>query len=324
MIQFNSIKETIKKYRKYFSIIKVLITVLVFYILFKKINFSEISENIKHFNLNYLLLNFFLGIGIGQFLIIIRLYLCLRANQVNCEFMKLTKYHFISLFFQNLLPTGIGSDAVKLYYLRNTTRFSKLSYLIFLVRLSGFISLFILFIFTTLFFKVDYSSIHLPFSVYWFKYFCIICIIAFFGFFIIKPFTNLKNRSVSKHKVVLFLSKLEQIFTARLFLLTIFYSICIHIVSILIFYFFFLGLNIPVSLLDLFIYFPFILLMIFIIPSMNGMGVREYLLYYFFKQEIGSIENMFIISMAIIVMYLVMSLFGGGVYLYKKIQDYKK
>ena len=71
----------------------------------------------------------------------IKWFLILRSIGGIIPFKRVVCYHFIGLFFNNFLPTAIGGDAARVYYIGRRTNFITAGISVFLDRFLGFFTL---------------------------------------------------------------------------------------------------------------------------------------------------------------------------------------
>jgi len=96
-----------------YVLLKFGVSAAALYILSGRINFSEIESVYSDINILYILLSICLYI-VAQMLSTLRW-----SKLVNTEhgYIELLKIYYIGCFFNNLLPSTVGGDAVKAYYL---------------------------------------------------------------------------------------------------------------------------------------------------------------------------------------------------------------
>ena len=109
-----------------FTIVRVLITILCFTVLFYKMrgDLSSFVESIKHAHFLW----FFIALALFTFcpfISVIRWDLLLRVQGVRIPFFHLVKYFFIGLFFNNFMLGLTGGDLIKGYYVYKETKEKK-------------------------------------------------------------------------------------------------------------------------------------------------------------------------------------------------------
>jgi uncharacterized membrane protein YbhN (UPF0104 family) len=93
--------------------IKILFIFVAFYIIFQKININEL-KNIKIHSPFFLFLAFIL-FNLSQIISAIRVHLYLKDINVTPKFKKQLMLYYVGMFYNTLLPGGIGGDAYKAY-----------------------------------------------------------------------------------------------------------------------------------------------------------------------------------------------------------------
>lgn len=133
---------------KFKLLIKGVISVAFFWVLFSFVQTDELLEIFKDINYFY----FFLSFALIPLMIIVsclkwKIILNLKAEEI--PFLKLIRIYLIGYLFSNLLPSTVGGDVVRSYYsgkLINNQSFSAIA--IFIERFSGVFLLFFLVLFT--------------------------------------------------------------------------------------------------------------------------------------------------------------------------------
>ena len=187
--------------KKLLNIIKIVITLGIFFILFHKVDIKQVLANLKNYNLFYLFINILLATTALQFFTIFRLNSFLKYNKVPVSFKDLTKIHYISSFFQSVFPSAFGTDIVKVYYLRNRGKLLKIGAIVFITRFIGFLTLFLISYFSIVLFDAK-ININIYFNMETIKIISlfILIIIGFILFF--KPFSYIYNRAKKKFKIL--------------------------------------------------------------------------------------------------------------------------
>ena len=125
-------------------IVKVFVSVLLIKIMFDIVDFDSTLILLKKMNLIFFLMALVV-MAIGIFITNLRWQVILNHLGVSIKFFMLLKYLLIGFFFNQTLPSSIGGDAFRGYYLHKTGNNIKNSTLGVLIdRLFGFIGLFVL------------------------------------------------------------------------------------------------------------------------------------------------------------------------------------
>jgi len=220
-------------------IIKIVFILLAFYIIFQKIDFNEL-KNIKLQNPFFLFLAF-ITFNLSQIISALRIHIFLKQINITPTFKKQLMLYYVGMFYNTLLPGGIGGDAYKAYKFEKS--YSKGYKLIIktmlLDRISGLFA--ILFLIGILVLGIK-------------KFF-------FLSILIFTPI------------ILFFIHKLTDF--KQIFLSTFIYSLIIQLLQAISFIFILLSLGVKEHLIEFMILF-FISSIVSVIPiSIGGVGLRE-------------------------------------------------
>lgn len=232
------------------------------------------------------------------------------------DFIYLT---FIGFFFNNFLPTAIGGDVAKAYYAGKKTRNNVASYAaVLLDRLFGLIAIIVIAIIGFVFIGKDLLNEKIIYALSF--------VLAGVTFLVIMLFfkkSNVpENASIEEKGIIGKLkSKILKLYSAiniyrnrPMFLIKIvLLSAVMQAFTILGIYFYILCIGGNIPLLKLFLIIP-IIWAISMLPSLNGLGVREGAFVYFLKSDIGT-DRAFAISMLWLGLIIFYSIIGGVLHL---------
>lgn len=292
-----------KRYIKLFF--RTVVTSLLVFYLFKKIDIAQVLNLFNQINLPLFLL--------ASFLYIVSLYISTlrwRIFLTGLSIPRLFSLYLIGSFFNTVLPGIIGGDIIKILILKQKTGLHRAVASVFMDRYTGFAALLMIgFVFFCFFYpRLPQSwivwSIPLVFS----------CFIAGSLFvYLLKNFSFLKDF----HAYLMSFSK-NQIVKAFL------YSLAVQFIVILSVYIICLALDISVSFFELSIYLPLIILITTLPVSLSGIGVREWCFILFFGSSVGQTKAV-AISFLWFISVVLASLSGGIEYLrFKDSVDVKK
>ncbi len=310
----------LKKNKWIINFFKIIITVIIFYLLFHNINIKNILSKIKYIKIKYLILNILISLIVTPSLLMWRLKLLFDYNKIKINFFYLLRMHYISLFFQIIFPSSFASDAIKIYYLRNKEKISKVSVIVFLSRFLGVFTVILLSAIFSIIYKDFYkifSVINISKTLYIKIIFLLFIFLAMILLFI-KPFSFFNIKRILKSNIFSKIQKIETVYNQKVLLIGIFISILIQFIMAVTFFLYGKSCNIDFTFYKLILYSPLIILLTLLIPSVNGIGVREFLLYKFFKPEIGNIENLFLISFEMLIVISCITVVGGILYWLKR------
>jgi len=250
-----------------------------------------------------------------------RLKIVMTVNNMYIKFKPVFFLGMIGLFFNNILPSAVGGDAVKGYYLyKKTGRKLETFSTIFVDRIIGLFTLIGLAFFAVLLFRSEAIDPRIKSVIYvLFSGGC--CLVLFFcSRRIARLFKFVWHMIPSqKHK-----EKLREVYHSiyqyKQHPKTVIYSLVLSIFSQSLFivmnYFLALSLGVSAPLGLFFVIMP-IISSVSMAPSLNGLGVREGAYVYLFSQFFSS-EKAFALSLLFFFVLLSFSLVGGLIYLFSK------
>ena len=125
-----------------FELVKILISVILIYIIFKNMDIRAFLNHLKSINLLLYLIAIVFGF-IGYFFSAVRWFIFIKAYKLNVSFFEANKYVFVGLFLGLILPSGAGVDLVRFFYAQrnNLDRRAEVLSSIFVDRFVGVIAL---------------------------------------------------------------------------------------------------------------------------------------------------------------------------------------
>jgi len=103
------------------ALLKTMVTVALFYLLFRKVDFHEFWATLRTARFNLLLLGFAV-LCVGHYVCLFRWRLLMRPLMPVPSMAQLLKIYCIGLFFNLAFPTVVGGDVVKMYYAGKPSR----------------------------------------------------------------------------------------------------------------------------------------------------------------------------------------------------------
>jgi uncharacterized protein (TIRG00374 family) len=300
-------------------LLKLLLSVIVLFLLFRKFSFSEASMLFSKLDYGYLLLVILMHF-ILNILLTWRWRILLSTLGSRISMPRLLRYHFIGLFFQVVLPASSGTDIVKGIYLSRTVDRDQAFASVIMARIFG-VGVVIIFALssyllrTDLFERSDRVLHHFVTA--------LILLFIFYILFLLKAdarlFKKLPER-LNKNPLFSFLKGIHLVLIEyrkrRSYVLKcILISVCIVFSMVLIHFFLFYALGIRnVSLVYLCFAVPIIFIATLIPVTINGLGIREAIYIYFFSGFAGSYQQILEFSLLNIIILLIPSLVGGIIY----------
>jgi uncharacterized protein (TIRG00374 family) len=281
-------KEKRKPYKILFTI-KVLVSALLIYWILRGINFNEIAKSIE--NIDFLLLFTALSLHfIGFFLSAERWKLLLKAQGTEAKTSYLISSYLVSKFFNNLLPSTIGGDAIRAY---DSYRIGKSkSEALAVIFVDRFLGLFMLLIFALIaFFILQEAASGGTHLILWIMAGLLLFLLI--GWLIFSP--PKKLRAFANNISIPFSSKLQMIvekmsgafwtFRDKKEVLLKALGLSLLLQTNVIIYYFVVSsaLNLSVPLYNFFLIIPLSLFIMMLPVTINGIGLRENIFYYFFS-----------------------------------------
>ena len=256
-----------------FFFLKALVSFGFFYILFNKFNLYDIFEIIKKSQVNFLFLTI-LTLVLQIILAIYRWHQLLKLKKINISIIQCLKLFWIGLFFNQVLPSTIGGDAVRAYMLiKRGYNIGIATISILLDRMFGLIGLLILLIIVIPFFLNLLPNILDQLEIYFIMIILVIGVTSiFFLDFFIQKFIKFKFV-----QIISTLAKDARILIKdfKLAFNILVLSIFIHLISVINIGLIAISLNIIIPWNFLLIIVPIISLLVFIPVSVSGWGFRE-------------------------------------------------
>jgi hypothetical protein len=277
-------------------------------------NYRAIFELIKHTRIStfaYSVFVFFLALAIAS----MRLKILFEAQELRLSFMESVNLTLIGYFFNNFLPTAIGGDVVKAYYVAKKTNNMAASFAsVFMDRFLGLFTMMLMAVLALLLVKgfvKDQRAVNMLYVVVALSGIFLAFIFnrgfaSRFSFFlklagpIEHKLRELYNtvHSYQRHRLLLAQSVLLSFFSQFAY----FYSIFLIALS--------MGSRVPFK--ELFLRVPLVSALT-LLPSINGLGVREGSVVLLFGPLMGK-GNAFAMSLLMLATLIIASLIGGLIY----------
>jgi len=253
------------------NIIKLIITIAIFYFLFKEIDFVEFSKIIFNSHGGWILVALLMQL-ISTYLAAYRWF---KISQLLVFKEKLSFYvqsYFKGTFFNQVLPSSIGGDAVRIIDLtRKKYEKKEAFYGVFVDRVVGLVGLLVLNLLATLIFfgtfDNDFSLLIIIITVSGISGFSLLFQLHRLTFLADIKFLNLFVRLANR---------LNSLYASRMLLIKhISISVIVHLFSVLTMYGLSLALGLDLSFQTLLIAVPPVFLLTIVPISLAGWGVRE-------------------------------------------------
>jgi uncharacterized protein (TIRG00374 family) len=287
---------------------------LLFYLM--RDNIPEILTALKGINRRLLLLSVLIFLS-TVVILAMRLQLIFAAENIQIRLREVIGLTFIGYFFNNFLPTSVGGDIVKaMSAAKITGQPVKSVTSVLMDRIFGLFTFIVIPSFSFIFFLKDNENPAVPVLIYSFLVVSIFSFILLFNrsvarrFGFIESFLNLLKLGSKVRKVYdgLHAFKHHKAVMAQAMLL----SVVGQSVSIFTLYLMALALGAKTSLVYFYLLIPVVHL-ISMLPSLNGLGIREGAYVYFLAPHMGT-DKAFALGVLWLALLFLLSFIGGIVY----------
>jgi len=301
-------------------LIKIVISGTFLFLVIKKIDFHQLLNIFKNSNIYLISIGLLILIGIS-FLLALRWFLIVKIYLKNkTSLFYIWKLTMIGLFFNIFLPTSAGGDAVKIFYLVKDDKKKVLPGISVVIdRFIGSLTVLTMGTIGLIFSGIGNLKIKV--------FIPSLSFILFFLYFLFSnpnftrkiyaPFKKIFP-SFLNEKLIFLYNSFNFYFRGKKFVfLSIISSFFLQCISILTNFIVACGImksfSIPIS--TFFVYIPLIWLST-MIPSIGGIGVREFSYVFFFKSYIGK-ENAFALSLIFLLSIFIQAIIGSIIFLSK-------
>lgn len=303
------------------TVLKVIVSFAFLWLVIRKIDFQPVRQVLARAYLPLILIGFLLNLGVTlllawRWLVLVREHLSGVRPSLK-QFWRLT---MIGLFFNMFLPTGAGGDIAKIFYLvKDSEQKLVLGSSVLVDRFIGSLTVLSMALVAILFTRNLGLRVYLTIS----GFFVFLCLL--FVFLSSRRLAGAWYRKVERWVPARLGKRLKELYAAfftycsrrKTFLSAMGISYLLQIDSIVFQYVFiralFWGVPFPGNFRIFFIYIPLIWLAT-VIPSLGGLGVREFSYVFFFAPYFGK-EQSFALSLLVLLGILLQAGIGGLVFL---------
>lgn len=259
--------------KKILILAKLSLSLGLFYLILLNIDFTGTILILKKTDLFFFLIAFILLLC--QIMVAnLRWQIVLRKLEFKFSYLETLKFLWVGIFFNQALPSSIGGDAMRAYYLQKSYgNIKKTTIGVLLDRLYGLIGLFLLVIIVSPFLYLKFKSLELNLEILLFFAGLILCVLLSLSFDIL-PIKLTKWRIIRGLNAIS--SEGRKILLNRdTGILVLFFSILIHSISILAVILLSHALGLKISLIGIIVVIPLVTIFTLIPISIAGWGVRE-------------------------------------------------
>lgn len=300
------------------SIFVIVITLALLYLVVRRVGVGELFGTLRQADLRFLLLSvlvspLLIGISVAKWQVL------LEAEGHKVPFFYLFKLYIVGYFFNNFLPSNVGGDVVRMYELGSRIDDKALGAAsVFMERFTGLLVLALLALvsFLTNLTLFDDTALTLAMA-------AVLAGVVGVLWLVLDPrLLNLVERTIKFKFAQKLLGKFRKFYDAlqaykahrRVLVVVFLLSLAFYALAVLNVYFSSLTFHQPVSLLDITIIVPIIMVVAMMPLTFNGYGIQEWA-YVLLYPRIGLPASVGLSAIVLIrAKNLVAALFGGLVY----------
>ncbi len=310
------------------TFIKITITIVLFYFIFKNIDFKIFGQTLQSARLG-ILAAAYLVFWLGHFVCVYRWRMLMLPLMPVRSFQNLLAIYCIGLFFNLTFPTVVGGDVVKIYYVgKHSNSYSQSFAATFLDRDAGMLAMMIIACAGLLFYPIHIPGVAVEIVVWGFS--------ALFIFGNICLFTPRFRYEIIKFlrwcRLSRIADKMDRVSDAlriiggkrRVLFAAFMVSFVNQFFAISVVWITAVGLHLDIPFSYFLIFVPVITLISMIPISLNGMGLREYAFMSLFS-AIGIIaESCIALGLVSSILIILTSLPGGIIYIFFRNREDEK
>ncbi|MBU3933942.1 MAG: flippase-like domain-containing protein [Candidatus Omnitrophica bacterium] len=285
-------------------------------------NFAKIRQLLSSLNLSVFTLAFLLFI-ISIIFMAWRLRIVLAAQETSFSIKDLFSLTLIGHFFTNFMPTSVGGDLVKGYYISRRIKSKISSYAsVFVDRIMGMFSLILIASIALLIMRKDIEHKFIFWALGLLLLFCIIFTLLLINKKLLKRIggslgllrllRSLKLDSLAQKAYVS-----VNVYTnhKKKLLQMLILSIAAQFIAFFAIYILSNSLSVYIPFGKILLVMPIIAALCMLPVTMNGLGLREWAFVFFFSPNVGEAAALSL-SLLYLAMFLLTSLIGGIIYLF--------
>ena len=311
------------------------ITLLIVIVLLKQLSWAGIQKRIEHMDSGLFAVSLIVGLA-GVIVSAYQWQSLLEGEHIHIDLKKLVNFYLIGVMFNNFLPTGMGGDVVKSYYVgKENGNHSGSASAVIMSRVTGFFGMLLLSLFVALGWQEVFTPAFL--SIFFLSslaicaalgsVFALVIILPRYmhrwikGRFLASRLGPLLRVSVALHKGLL---RPKTLGKATVF------GILFHVTSVMDYYCLAKALHINnVPLTFYFVAIPLVSLIAFLPISINGYGLREAAMIGIFSNHLLNIwhisqEVTLVLSSLMELQVFLFGILGGGIYLAMRLNKPKR
>ena len=304
-------------------LLKAIVSISLLTFLLTKIDWHTVTKNLHNANLFLLLIAIFLNV-VERFELTYKWNLLIKVRGIVVKFGRLFWINSIGSFLGLFLPSSLGTDVVRGYYLvKNNSERSVSISSVFVDRVLGLISLLLLGLVSLLFAGNLVSKFNLN------LYLAVLTFVTLVGVYFFQRnetkkilellFIKMKQHKIIEYAMKLHGSILEYKKYPKTLLLSFVITILVQVTRVLTYYAVAAAFDIEISIVYFFLFVPLIMIVMMLPITIGGLGLREGTFVAFFTMIGMSVNDAVVITFINSILDTLNTiLLGGGGYLFYK------
>jgi len=304
-------------------LLKAIVSISLLTFLLTKIDWHTVTKNLHNANLFLLLIAIFLNV-VERFELTYKWNLLIKVRGIIVKFGRLFWINSIGSFLGLFLPSSLGTDVVRGYYLvKNNSERSVSISSVFVDRVLGLISLLLLGLASLLFAGNLVSKFNLN------LYLAVLTFITLVGVYFFQRnetkkilellFIKMKQHKIIEYAMKLHGSILEYKKYPKTLLLSFVITILVQVTRVLTYYAVAAAFDIEISIVYFFLFVPLIMIVMMLPITIGGLGLREGTFVAFFTMIGMSVNDAVVITFINSILDTLNTIIlGGGGYLFYK------
>lgn len=292
-------------------------TVALFVLLFKSLSWSTLFATLAHIHRSILLI----GLSIGSLGVVVSSYqwrYLLQSEKIRFDLADLINLYLVGTAFSHFLPTGMGGDAVKAFYVgRESGKNDGSASAVIMSRVTGFFGMVLI---AALVLVIQFRHFSMS-VVIWFLLLSLLVGAMILGAILsVTLLPKLVRGKWAHNRVFLSITRIGKALSAaarkpRTLSIATLYGVVFWIIACLNYYTYATALGLHLPLYFYFVAIPLVSLIAFLPISINGFGVRESAFVYIFSTVHVLPATSLLLALLIDAQVLFFGAVGGCVYL---------
>lgn len=292
-------------------------TIVIFFFLFRSVSWSSLLEKIRHLDDGELLMGLVVGFS-GVLISSYQWQSLLDAEKIRIDLRKLINFYLVGIAFSHFLPTGMGGDVVKAYYVgQEGKNVAGSASAVVMSRVTGLFGMLL---------------VSLPALIIWHSSFSNQVIVSFLLFslaicaaiggavFLVTLLPRFVKGKWAEHRLLSPVFKIGKALSRsasrpQSMAIAVGYGFLFHLAACLNYYSYGVVLHLNVPYTFYLVAIPFVSLIAFLPVSINGFGLRESAFVFIFSTIHVAVTTSLLLAFLVDIQTLLFGAIGGCIYL---------